>query len=514
MVQTTEIVENVFKVINTALRTLHGRHVYDMFGLYAQVLKNDIEDLVNNQLMTRELKPNYFGDLLILPNFTKSSPNRMRYVWDYFAFIYMSHKIQNIKRHQPIFDMPTLMYLRGSDYEFTMSKDGTAVSSSTAIDMHFQFSVVQKLKKNFNVLKALSPTDLKWIMMDIGPYLIAKGNTLRAVAEFARIRDEGVFLNAINWKEAVLRLIPSASVFLVYVSNRSNGLKYELESLVHKKLEAHSVLVLDPKRSVARQSFYEVQNDLIDDGNNLLFSVIRDACEVDDPEEFEHLLNRFPFKVEMHTNERELYNNIVSLIETARRQPENQPSEIPFEFGVQMNDDERKKVSDFRQFVSRQINEDFSKSYILNWPALLLFIELDIFLNLIFGKICEAAVSTARYAVLADFSAEYLKLNVPDLFSEVGSIFEQHSNMAMNVALDALSLGEWNDYSNRLILSRKLVDRISHETSSLLFQSLNACSRSVIHIPKRPGDEGNRTDDYVELLRRVLDSTLKKHNKN
>ena len=352
--------------------------------------------------------------------------------------------------------------------------------------------------------------------MDIGPYLIAKGNTLRAVAEFARIRDEGVFLNAINWKEAVLRLFPSASVFLVYVSNRSNGLKYELESLLHKKLEAHSVLVLDPKRSAARQSFYEVQNDLIDDGNNLLFSVIRDACEVDDPEEFERLLNRFPFKIEMHTDERELYNNelynnIVSLIETARRQPENQPSEIPFEFGVQMNDDKRKKVSDFRQFVSRQIDEDFSKSYISNWPALLLFIELDIFLNLIFGKICEAGVSTARYAALADFSTEYLKLKVPDLFSEVGAIFEQHSNMAMNVALDALSFGEWNDYSNRLITSRELVDRICRETNSLLFQSLNNYSRSAIQIPKRPGDEGDRTDDHVDLLQKVLDSQMKKH---
>ena len=166
MAQTIEKVKDVFNVINTALRTLHGRHVYDMFGLYAQVLKNDIEDLINHQIITQELKPNYFGDLLLLPNFTKSRPNRMRYMWDYFVFIYMSHKIQNIKRHQ-LFDIPTLMYLRGSDYEFTISKDGAAVSSSTAMDMNFQFSVVQELKKNFNILKALSPTDSK---MDYNGY--------------------------------------------------------------------------------------------------------------------------------------------------------------------------------------------------------------------------------------------------------------------------------------------------------------------------------------------------------
>src|SRR6185369_16812928 len=110
-----------------------------------------------------DFTPHDFGELLVLPDFAKSKPNRLRYMWDYFAFIYMSHKIQNIKRRQ-LLDQPTLMYLRGSDYEFTIKKGRAAVSSGTTMDMNFQIFVVHKLKKTFNVLKVLSPADLKWIM--------------------------------------------------------------------------------------------------------------------------------------------------------------------------------------------------------------------------------------------------------------------------------------------------------------------------------------------------------------
>jgi hypothetical protein len=506
MIQTSEKVKEVFNIIDTALRTLHGRIVYDMFGLYLQELKYDIADLISRDMITQDLNPNSFGDLLILPNFRKPSPNRLRYMWDYFIFIYMSHKIQNIKRRQQDFDMPTVMYLRGSDYEFTISQDGAAVSSSTSSDIHFQVHVLRKLKKQFNILKALSPIDLRWIMIDIGPYLMAKGNTLGAVAEFARIRDEGVLLNAITWKKEVLDLFPSASVFLVYVSNRSNGLRYELESLLHQDLEAHSVLVLDPERSTARRSFYEAQDDLRAGGSNLQFSVARDACNVDDPVGFEHLLNRFPLKIEMDTNESALYDRIASLLQTARRQTENQPAEIPFKFGLNLNAAERTKVDDFRQFVSQQINEAFSSSYVLNWPALLLFIELDIFLSLSFGDISQASVSTARYAALAHGSAQYLKRTAPELFAEVGPMFEQQRNMSMNVALDAFSFGEWNDYRNRLIVSRRILDRTWLATSSLLFKSFNACNRSVMPMSRTADDGGDKTADYIDLLGRVLDS--------
>ena len=88
-------------------------------------------------------------------------------------------------------------------------------------------------------------------------------------------------------------------------------------------------------------------------------------------------------------------------------------------------------------------------------------------------------------------------------------MFEQHHNMAKNVALDSLSFGEWNDYSNRLIVSRELVDRTWLETSSLFFESLNACSRSVIQISRKTDDEGDKTADYVDLLGRVFDSHKK-----
>jgi len=502
------MVENVFQIINKAIKALHGRYSYDMFGLYSQNLKNDIRTLNDRQIITKELKANDFAETLILPNFSKNSPKRLRYMWDCFVFIYMSHKTQNIKRRQSTFNLPTLMYLRGFDYELTLNDGGKAVSNSIMIDTNFQFAVLNNLRGKFNILKTLSPTDLNWAIKDIGPYLFKNGNRLSAVAEFARIRDEGIYLNPKTWKQTFSSLVPSASVFLVYVSNRSNGLKFEIENLLDNKLESNTVLVLDNNRPEEHLTFYKLQDRLVKNEGDLLFSIQKDACNVDDVEGFERLLDRFPHKIEMQRNEQNLNTEIESLIETVIRESNVEQLEIPFDFMIQLNNDERKEIDNFQQLISTSIDDILFKSPKSNWAALLLFIEIKIFLNLIFGNISKAAISIIKYGALADFTTKYLKHENPDIFTKLGSAFEQHGNMAINVAMDALAMGEWNDYSNRVNLSQEMTNRVYLEITALLIKSSTDCKKSIMPIFNNPNFDCDKGHKHNELLKKVIDSYI------
>src|ERR1044072_7707593 len=181
--------QQLFKQIRIGLQYLHGRHVCNIFDRYLCELEADLADLMNGHYLNELLEESDFGNNVHLPNFEKSSPHKLRYIWDYFIFLYMSHKIQNIKRRDQSFPLLTMVYLRGSDYEFAVTRERAALRYAMTLDQQLQSSILNPFNGYFNVVKALSPTDLTWIMMDIGGYLIARGNTLGNVAEFARMRN-------------------------------------------------------------------------------------------------------------------------------------------------------------------------------------------------------------------------------------------------------------------------------------------------------------------------------------
>ena len=382
--------------------------------------------------------------------------------------------------------------------------------------------------------------------MVIGGYLVARGNTLSNVAEFARTRDEGIFLNSSSWKNVVVQLFPSASVFLVYVSNQSQGLKFELESLLSRQLERNSGPILDSGRFDGRQAFFEVQESL---RSGLYSSVVRDACVVDDPDEFERLLNRFPFKLEMadeiiqqdpsalmgsslrktrhvtvptdsaaqpptaqELKRQDFMKDLVSLIEKALRTTDGSRSEIPFEFRICLEAETQAKLNEFREYVADQIGKSVARDRPSNWPAALLFIELDVFLSLISGEVCKAAQSMARYAAMVDSVRDFVRQSPGEESIRSGNSLEQYGNMAMNVAVDALSMGEWNDYGDRRTLARTLVRTIEQEMRSAL--SLSVASASSVRI-KAPGSKNVIEDQStvgasVALQKETLDAMIDK----
>ena len=342
-------------------------------------------------------------------------------------------------------------------------------------------------------------------MKEIDFYLAEKGNYLSSVAEFARASDAGVFLNPATWGTVVLDLFPSASLYLVYVSNQSNGLMYEIANLLDRGLEEHTILVLDGKRFGSRASFFSMQEGLEAEGKHLYEQVVRDASAVEDPDAFERLLARFPHAVALTDDAAPVQREIEALIPVVRRVEAEAPVEVPFDFHVNLNEQQADAAADLRQRISDRIHAMASQQTISNWSVFLLYLQIDVFLSLTSGRPLDAALSTARCAAIANVVREHgEESDTPEETKEL----QLAGDIAMNVGYDAFALGEWNDYTDRRALSREPVDSAAMELGELMHRSISAAQRVVVRATQeRPPAED--PDAHAQLATDLLTQFLR-----
>jgi hypothetical protein len=495
--------------ISRSMMQLHGRDLYNMFALYGAELQQDVYDLVSQRWMGVDLRPLSLGDRVAVPGMAAKNCRRMRYMWDYFIFIYMSHKIQNIIARQSKSDPtghPILVYLRGTDYQLAITREGAAVGHSTMEDFHFGASILAPLEDRFRVIKALSPSDLSWAMKDIGFFFARHGNNLHAVAEFARAYGGGFFMNPVNWKERVAQLLPSASLFLVYVSNQSNGLAYELECLAAAGMEDHAILVLDERRFGSREPFFALQDRLNEAGEHLYLSVDRNACAVDDPARFEQLVSSFPHRISLGEDSQQALREIEALIPLALNPAAAPAAEFPFEFEPPLSPGEAEEVEAIRRDLREFIDQALAAETFSNWPVLLLYLELDIFFGVAFGDILASAISAGRYAAIADFTRDLISRKAPERVADLDPALERCGDTAMNIAYQAFAMGEWNDYGDRRALAKAEVDSAAGRVSSLMERSVESASALFLREP-RPEAPAKDPSTYSALLSSLLDSS-------
>lgn len=512
-----ENISNKLQIIREALKSLHSRPIFDIFGLYLVELVENLEQLYYTKLITYDLKVINYKETLVFPNFSSKRTKRLDVTWDYFVYIYMSHKIQNIKYRKPD-KRKNLLYLRGFDSQFTIQEDTNAITSTTHIDQAFQISVLDAFKSDFNIIKVLSQSDLKWAMMDIGHFLAKYGYSLGSVAEFARYTQQGVYLNVTKWKERISSLMDTSDVFFVYVSNQTEGLQYELESLLEKGLEQHTILFLNEDWREQRQSIFESQKNAKQYIRDENFTIQEEGFQSENEQKINQLINQFPHQLEFKFQERQdLQNLVLPLVNNISRNTKKEIVEIPFDFHINLNDSQKEEVNILRSYISGSIDYIIETPLALNLAPLHTFLEMDVLLNLIHGEVNKAAASMAKYNALANFSLKYaLKKNI-NLSQEMKHMFEHHSMMSESVSIDAFSLGEWNQYDNRLKLAKDTVKAIHKETTEFLMQKLPHCKKFLMLIPTEKDHkkiEEQSSKSYSKMLDKIFSEFKKDHDEN
>ncbi|MEM7327897.1 MAG: hypothetical protein AAF437_04100 [Pseudomonadota bacterium] len=435
----------------SAFENMHGRQLYNVFAQFAQQLQEDIRF----QITLEEYVEKQFTDGVnargLLPELTLRTPKKMRFIWDYFIFVYMSHKVQNIIRSlQPDY-LPSLLYLRGSDYDLAIGKDGFGVGYSTTTDAKFQLKVMRHLRPNYNVLKALSPTDLNIEMKLLPKHLEDYGDSLSSIVEFSRMSNAGIFVPSNAWKPRIENLAQSVDYLVVYVSNRSKGLQFELEAILRNGLEHRTVLVVDPGRANARDDFFSTQTSLDLNDSGLYWAVNQNACQVDDPQAFERLLGRFPLRVDFEGDYERTFRSIEQLLQNISAPIQPDKREIPFHFELPLSNADLEEFVDFRELISEAIDASFANPNTANWRLIPLLLRLQVFFSLSLGDIERAAMATLQYGAFADAVLAVLEHGIPEAFASVSKGVIPHVQHASDIARTALQLGKWNDYSDRRV---------------------------------------------------------------
>lgn len=483
---------------------LHGRELYNMFGLYGQELKIDILDLLKAGLVDEDLRPKSMTNTTIFSEVSLKNIRRLRLLWDCVSFVVMSHKMQNIKRRalaRGSSSSETILYLRGADYQLAFSQNGSAIGFNTEYDVGFSQSILSHLHNDYIVTRAISPCDLTIYMSQVPIFVNKFGSDLSTVLEFARIREAGFFFSPANWRERILQLLPSASLFLVYVSNQSKGLKHELETLWARGLADHTIIVLDDRRVHARETFFALQRKLEEQGESIYLSVERDACMVEDPEAFERLIAGFPHIVSLSEDSDETLRAVQALIPQVSRSDVSDFSEFPLEFEIQLSTEGRENIRAFQEKVERYLDERFNREFEDNWAVLLLYLELSILLQLAHGEIVRAARSTAALGVFCACMNGLLSSEAPQRAAKLGPSLGHCGRVASNIARDALAMGEWNDYSDRRTLAEAELRQISQTIVDAVMRSIKA-STSLFVKELKPDVSRISEDDRRELVER------------
>lgn len=500
-----QVIQLLTDIANGAL-ALHGRDLYNMFGLYSQELKYDILELFEAGFLDIELQPHTIADRAILVEPSLKNVRRMRYLWDYFSFIYMSHKIQNIKRRQLAagsLNQRTILYLRGADYQLAISQKGAAIGYSTDYDYDFITTILRGLYQDYCVFKALSPCDLTAYMSMLPHFLARFGNSLGSVIEFARLSEGGFFFSTSNWRERVTTLFSSSSLFLVYVSNQSNGLKHELDNLLAHGLIDHVILVLDDRRFEARARFFELQRELERRGEDIYLSVDREACMVEDADGFEQIVASFPNKIHLSEDRDETLSEIIALIPEVSRSVPLDYEEFPFEFSIALTPDQQAAFEVVLDSIEHHILEALGSGSVSNWAVLMLYIELSILFNLARGDVLQAARSTAAFGVVCDCIGGIVSTMAPERATEVEPVFGQCGGLASDIARTALAMGEWNDYNDRRQGVKATLSEIAKTVYDAMMHSLHV-SGSLLIKKAKPDVSRVSGSDRKELLDRYL----------
>jgi hypothetical protein len=177
----------------------------------------------------------------------------------------------------------------------------------------------------------------------------------------------------------------------------------------------------------------------------------------------------------------------------------------PFNFHVNLDRPQAEQTDELRRRVADLMQTMASQETISNWCVYLLYLQIDIFLSLTFGRPLDAALSTTRYAAIADFVREYGKES--DTAEGVADL-QQCGDIAMNIGYDAFAMGEWNDYGDRRELARELVDGAAKDLGDLMHRSVSSAQRVVVRDTK----ERQRAEDpeaHAQLAIDVLMQSLR-----
>jgi hypothetical protein len=174
-----------------------------------------------------------------------------------YMYVLACHKSANWRLVQR-YEGKQVLYLRGYDFEAAFSMGGGTAAGLSTIDTEgFTLKLPSLLHRR--LFKVLSPKEVDWETVTAERYY----DDFDALIQWVNQRPATVYLNALNWKQKVLSLIPRMDHYVVYMSSLTESALWELDQLNTDQRRGRVTVVFDEDAIAKKESQLATQTALV-----------------------------------------------------------------------------------------------------------------------------------------------------------------------------------------------------------------------------------------------------------
>jgi hypothetical protein len=353
------------------------------------------------------------------------------------------------------YDGRQLMYLRGYDYEGSVSAGGDVAAGFSSVNtMAFGEKLRDLLEPDLRTFKVLSPKDVYWETIDAQRYFDGDyDGMIRLVGQ----RPCSVYLNALSWQEGVADLLDRMDHYVVYVSSITEGVLWELEQLNTEDRRKRVTVVFDDEAIANKELQLAIRDRMQDEyGEKLIWSKKGSPPALTVAQLREQLSARF-LVTTPHEFEAQIDRHRERIAEgSSRLRPGARETWIDFRFQPALDAD---GLADLRSFsADLQASIDSAISDVIEClPLFLDQVQLRIYSTLLMGEHDQTGRVLAAYAGVMRGALDYYEppgertggLSAENRESHL-EMLREHLDMAEYAGVRLLAYGrshEFDDFS-------------------------------------------------------------------
>lgn len=442
-----------FYLLDEASAALLGYFVHTWYGHYLGVILTNLKRWRERGVIRGLAEPTERGCYAELLDFKDLNMEKIAYINGIYFYILSCHKAANYRlmnRHEG----KQVLYLRGFDFEHSVSLGGKQAMGSSSVDTTlFNWTLGEHLAPHFQVFKALSPKDVYWETVDAQRYFYGD---FADMIPLAKQRFASIYLNALHWKEDIAHLFDRMDHFVVYVSSITESVLWELDQLDTDDRRGRVTVVFDEPAIENKEVHLGFQDKMQDHyGDKLIWSNNPPLPNQSVAELREQLSRKFllttpdAFEKEIEAHRRRIAESSAHLPPGARE------TWLDFRFYPALAPEKLEKLRDFSAWLQAETAACIGERGIVCLPLFLNQVQLRIFMTLLMGEHHETGCALGAYAAvmqgmignydgpkakIGDVSAEFHKRHL--------DLLQDHLDMARHIGTRMLSFGKSHQFDD------------------------------------------------------------------
>jgi hypothetical protein len=491
--------------LHDASASLLGYFVHTWYRQYLAVILGGLRRLVVNQWVDDLVTPTEQGRYVLF-DFDSLNIGKLSYIVGIYFYILSCHKYAN-RRLMTRYDGQQVMYLRGYDYEGSLSTGGDlAMGFSSTDTFRFGATLRDLLGSDASIFKVLSPKDVYWETVDAQRYFYGDyDGMIRLIGQ----RPSSVFLNARGWQEGVADLLDRMDHYVVYVSSVTQSLIWELEQLDTDGRRERVTVVFDEKAIANKDLQMALQRWAGDEyGERLIWSK-RDPPPLLTPDELRDWLSARFLVTTPDGFEAEIDHHRARIAESrSHLAPGVRERWIDFRFEPAIDQAALDEIRSFLADLQARV-EAATRDGIECLPLFLTHVQLVIYTTLLLGAHDQTGRALASYAgvmrgALGHYEPEGESVGAlsPQNRDSLLARLQDHLEMAEYTGVRLLAYGqshEFDDFSATATVTWEAIfDATTAAVVAVLDRRTTTATAGMSLLSRAPADETTPARDNRE----------------